>query len=129
MPLLDNWKLTVLRGVLAVAFGMVAPIWPGPTLGVLVLLFGVYALIEGVLALSAAVRQYGHGYWWLLLLEGIAGTAIGICALIWPGLTTVALLVIIAAWAVTTGILEKEEAPWFRTNCKRPFSPESACWS
>ena len=102
----SNWKLIFLRGVLAVAFGLMALGWPGITLGILVLLFGIYAILEGAVAVAAALEYRSRGYWWLLLIEGIAGIAIGLCALIWPTLTVAVLLVFIVLWAIVTGIFE-----------------------
>jgi uncharacterized membrane protein HdeD (DUF308 family) len=101
-----NWWMLVLRGLLAIAFGLMALIWPGLTVGVLVILFGVYVLIEGLLAISAAVSYREEKSWWILFFEGLVGIAAGLCAFIWPGLTAIVLLVFIALWAILTGILE-----------------------
>jgi len=106
MLIAENWRLYVLRGILAMAFGCMALIWPGLTLGVLVMLFGIYVILEGILALTAAFKHRGQRSWWLLLLEGIAGIGAGMFAFIWPGLTAVVLLLFIAVWAMLTGILE-----------------------
>ncbi len=113
-----DWWIYVLRGILAIIFGLLALAWPGLTIGVLVILFGVYAIFEGVLALSAAFRNRRRGPWWMLLLEGIAGVAVGICAFIWPGLTAVILLVFIGIWALLTGILEIAAAVQLRRQIK-----------
>jgi uncharacterized membrane protein HdeD (DUF308 family) len=102
----ENWWLHTLRGLLAIAFGLVALIWPGLTLGVLVILFGVYVILEGVLAIAAALRRRGERSWWVLLLEGIAGIGAGLVAFIWPTLTAIVLLIFIAIWAIVTGVLE-----------------------
>ena len=75
------------------------------TLAVLVLLWGAYALVDGALALVAAFRT-GHDHRWSLLLEGLVGIAAGIATLVWPGLTALAVVYIIAAWALLTGALE-----------------------
>jgi len=75
---MENWSLHVLRGCLAVAFGLMALLWPGLTLGVLIILFGLYALFEGILAVVAAAKHRRRRYWWLLLLEGIAGITAGV---------------------------------------------------
>lgn len=101
-----DWWIYVLRGILAIAFGVLALIWPGVTIGILVLLFGIYVIFEGVLALSAAFRNRHRRVWWVLLLEGITGIVVGLFAFIWPGLTAVVLLIFIAIWAILTGILE-----------------------
>jgi len=72
---------------------------------VLVLLFGAYAIVDGVLALYAAARSGGQNVW-APLLEGVLGIIAGIVAFVWPGLTALTLVYIIAAWAIVTGVLE-----------------------
>lgn len=102
------WWAAALRGVVAVAFGIVAVIWPEVTLGVLVLLFGAYALADGVIALTTALfggRLGGRRRGWLVL-EGVVGIVVGLITFAWPHITTVALLWLIAAWAIGTGVLE-----------------------
>jgi len=96
----------VLRGALAVAFGLIALIWPGITLGVLVALFGAYVILEGILALVAAYKHRVEKSSWLILLEGVAGILVGLFAFIWPSLTALILLIFIALWAIITGILK-----------------------
>jgi uncharacterized membrane protein HdeD (DUF308 family) len=102
-----NWWAVALRGALAVLFGLVALIWPGITLGALVLLFGAYALVDGIFAFVAAFRAADRRrQWWPFVLEGLVGVAAGVIAVVWPGLTAVALVYLIAAWAVVTGVFE-----------------------
>jgi uncharacterized membrane protein HdeD (DUF308 family) len=102
-----NWWMLVVRGVLAVLFGLAAFIWPSVTLGVLVLLFGAYAFVDGVFAIVAAFRDRDRSErWWVLLIEGLAGIVAGILTFLWPDITALVLLYLIAAWAVITGILE-----------------------
>jgi uncharacterized membrane protein HdeD (DUF308 family) len=101
------WWLLALRGLFAILFGLAAFFWPGLTLSVLVLFFGAYVLIDGVMSIVAAVGDRDENdRWWVLLLEGLAGIAAGIIAFVWPGITAVALLFVIAAWAIATGVLE-----------------------
>jgi uncharacterized membrane protein HdeD (DUF308 family) len=96
-----------LRGLAAIVFGVLAFVWPGITLWVLVLLFGAYMLVDGIFAIVAAVRAAGReARWWLLLIEGVLGVLAGLVAAFWPGLTALALLYFIAAWAIVSGILE-----------------------
>src|SRR5215813_8256812 len=100
-----HWWVVGLRGLAAIIFGIMAFIWPGITLSVLVLLFGAYAIVDGVLALYAAARSGGQNVW-APLLEGVLGIIAGIVAFVWPGLTALTLVYIIAAWAIVTGVLE-----------------------
>jgi uncharacterized membrane protein HdeD (DUF308 family) len=100
------WWTFVVRGILAIVFGLIALVWPGITLMVLVVLFGIYVIIEGVLSLVAAFNNRWMKSWWILLMEGLAGIVIGCVAFIWPGLTAVVLLIFIAIWAIFTGLLE-----------------------
>jgi uncharacterized membrane protein HdeD (DUF308 family) len=102
-----SWWALALRGLAAVLFGIMAFAWPGMTLGVLVLLYGAYALVDGVLAIIAAVAGRTSGMpWWALLLEGVLGITVGILTFAWPGITALVLLYLIAAWAVATGVFE-----------------------
>jgi uncharacterized membrane protein HdeD (DUF308 family) len=99
--------LVALRGLAAIVFGVLAFVWPAITLWALVLLFGAYMLVDGIFAIVAAVRAAGReARWWLLLIEGVLGVLAGLVAAFWPGLTALALLYFIAAWAIVSGILE-----------------------
>jgi uncharacterized membrane protein HdeD (DUF308 family) len=101
------WWLLVLRGVLAVLFAILAWVWPGLTLAALVILFGAYALVDGIFAVVAALQRMGkQERWWAMLIEGLLGIAAGIVTFLWPGITALALVAIIGAWAVVTGVLE-----------------------
>jgi uncharacterized membrane protein HdeD (DUF308 family) len=106
-----DWWAIALRGLAAVLFGLMALIWPGITLFALVLIFGVYAVVDGAFTLIAALdrrhrgRPDGGSRGWLIA-EGIAGIIIGVLAAVWPGITALTVLWMIAAWAVATGVLE-----------------------
>jgi uncharacterized membrane protein HdeD (DUF308 family) len=105
--LAHNWGAVLLRGVMGVLFGLITFAQPGITLAVLVLLFGAYAFVDGMLAVVSALRRRGMSdRWGLLLVEGLAGIAAGVATLFWPGLTAIVLLYVIAAWAVVTGVFE-----------------------
>ncbi len=102
-----NWWALALRGVCAILFGLAAFLWPGITIAVLVVLFGAYAFVDGIFALVAGVRSAGESErWWVLVLEGVAGILAGVIAFFWPGITAIALVYVIAAWAVVTGVFE-----------------------
>lgn len=108
--LAENWWLLLLRGIAAIVFGILAFFWPGITLLTLVLLWGAYALVDGVLALWAAISgrvpSMTPGPRWWLGIVGLAGIAAGIVTFAWPGMTTFILLMFIAAWAIVTGVME-----------------------
>jgi uncharacterized membrane protein HdeD (DUF308 family) len=106
-----NWWAVALRGVFAIAFGVVALIWPGITVFALVVLFGAYAIVDGVFSIVAGFGRGDRGadstggrVW--LILAGVAGVIAGALAFLWPGITALALLWVIAAWAIATGVLE-----------------------
>ncbi len=101
------WWTFIIRGIFAVAFGVLAFLAPGWGIEVLVALFAVWALVDGVTGLVAGVRGRGKDKnWWLSVLEGIVGIIAGIFALLFPGLAREALVLIIAVWAIVTGIFQ-----------------------
>ncbi len=101
-----NWWALVIRGVIAVAFGLAALVVPGVVAAALVLVFGAYALVDGVFAIIAAVLALAkHERWGLLLLEGVIGIAAGAGAWAFPGLAIVVFITLLAVWAVITGAL------------------------
>src|SRR5262245_8496159 len=102
--LVSNWWSVVLRGVLGIAIGIVTFTSPSVTLSALVLLFGAYAFIDGILSIASAFHATER--WGVLLLEGIAGIAAGLIAFAWPTLTATVLALVIAGWAIVTGVLE-----------------------
>jgi uncharacterized membrane protein HdeD (DUF308 family) len=102
-----NWWLLALRGLIAVLFGVLAFIWPGVTLITLVWLFGALALVNGILSLVLAAKTpKGYPKVGSLILGGLLGILAGLLAFIMPGITAIGLLILIAAWAIATGIME-----------------------
>jgi uncharacterized membrane protein HdeD (DUF308 family) len=101
-----NWWALALRGVAGILFGILTFVWPGISLAALVFLFGAYAFADGVLAIVTAVRRRGVDRWWLLVLQGIVGVGAGVVTWLWPGITALALLAVIAAWALMGGALQ-----------------------
>jgi uncharacterized membrane protein HdeD (DUF308 family) len=114
--LVQNWWLFTLRGVLGIVFGLIALIFPGPTMLSLVLLFSAYMLVDGVFGIISAVRaiRRKEDRWGLLIFEGLLNIAVGIIAFLWPGITVVAFVWLIAAWAIVSGGLMT--AAGFRLN-------------
>ena len=110
-----SWGWIVLRGVAAIVFGVLAFAWPGLTLTVLVLLWGVYAFADGLLALFVAfqLRDGGRPMWTLLLI-GLLGIGAGVVTFLRPNMTALVLLAFIAAWALFTGFLQILAAIRFR---------------
>jgi uncharacterized membrane protein HdeD (DUF308 family) len=102
-----HWWALALRGVIAILFGLAALLRPDIALGALILLIGAYFLVDGVFALVGVFRGTRSGTpRWLLLLEGVVSILAGIIAFVYPGITAIALLYLVAAWAIITGIAE-----------------------
>jgi uncharacterized membrane protein HdeD (DUF308 family) len=110
-----NWWILLLRGIASILFGILALAWPRATILALTLLFGAYALTDGVLSLVAAVTGSDRAApaWWLAVV-GALGIAAGLVAFFWPGKTAFALIVMIGVWAVAIGIVEIIGAIWLR---------------
>lgn len=103
----SSWWALVLRGLAAIAFGILAFLWPHITVTALVFLWGAYALVDGVFAIAAGIKSYEKSKrWWVLLLEGLLSVAAGVLAFVIPGITALVLLLMIAAWAIVTGGFE-----------------------
>lgn len=101
------WWALALRGAAGILFGILAFVMPALTLAVLVLLFGAYALVDGIFNVVAALsRRSGARPWWALLLAGLVGIVAGLVAFFMPGLTALALAYVIGIWAVVIGTLE-----------------------
>ena len=102
-----NWWLMLLRGLVAIGFGILIFLKPQISLEVLVYLFGIYVLVEGILGVSVAIQARDElSSWGVLLIWGLLGIAVGILAFVRPGITALALLFYIALWAIATGFLE-----------------------
>jgi len=102
-----NWWLLALRGLLAVLFGVLAFVWPGVTLITLVWLFGAFALLNGILSLVLAAKApKGFPKVGSLILGGLLGILAGLLAFVMPGITALGLLILIAAWAIMTGVMD-----------------------
>ena len=113
------WWVLLVRGVAAALFGILTLIWPTVTLRVLVLLFGAYAFINGIFAEYVGTRARIDGKrWWMMILAGLVSIVIGVLTFIWPKVTALALLYLIAAWAIITGVFELTAAIWLRKTIK-----------
>ncbi len=101
------WWVFLLRGLLAVAFGVIAFAWPGLTLTALVIFFGAYAFVDGAFLIGGTIAAWRHmENHWLPMLQGSLGIAVGILTYLNPAITALGLLIYIAAWSLATGVLE-----------------------
>jgi uncharacterized membrane protein HdeD (DUF308 family) len=101
----QNWGLFILRGVLAILFGIFALVLPGATLAALIFVFAVYAIVDGIVALGAGLGAPGGIRWWIVV-GGILALAIGLYTLVNPGVTAIALVYLIGSFAVVRGAAE-----------------------
>lgn len=107
LDLARHWWTVALRGVIAILFGIAALARPGVAVLALVVLFGIYVLIDGVLAIATAIWAAGRRLrWWPFAVEGLVGVAIGIATFAWPAITAVALVLLIGWWSLVTGVFE-----------------------
>jgi len=104
--LADNWWAVGLRGILGILFGLICLLTPGIAIGVFVILFAAYMLVDGVFAIISGIKAARNGErWGLLILEGIVDLAAGAVAVLWPAITLVALIWLVAVWAIVSGVL------------------------
>jgi len=102
----EPWWSLLLRGIFIIILGVVAFVWPGITVLVLVFLFGAFAFVDGIFAVVVSVSQRRTvPQWGLVLAGGIAGIVVGILLFAWPLISAVVILYLIAAWLVVTGII------------------------
>jgi uncharacterized membrane protein HdeD (DUF308 family) len=107
LVLANNWWSLVVRGLFAILLGILTLALPGITVGALVLLFGAYAFIDGILSIVGAWKaSKAHERWGILVLEGLVGIGAAVVTFAWPAITALVLVYIIAAWAIVTGIFE-----------------------
>jgi uncharacterized membrane protein HdeD (DUF308 family) len=101
----QNWGMFVIRGILALALGVLVFVAPGPSLAALIFVFAAYAIVDGILAIVLGVSAPG-GPRWLLVLGGILGIAIGVYTYVSPGVTAIALVLLIGSFAIVRGVAE-----------------------
>jgi uncharacterized membrane protein HdeD (DUF308 family) len=102
-----NWWMVALRGAFAILFGILTIAWPQITVVVLVALFGAWALLDGISAFVAAWRSAeAKQTWWPFLVTGVLGVGAAIVTWVWPQITALSLLYVIAVWAIASGVLQ-----------------------
>lgn len=117
---MPSWSSLVFRGLASILFGIVAFAWPGVTLAALTLLFGVYALADGLTALYVAVKRGPQHHRWLLVLDGLFGIAAAAVTLFWPGITLMALIFVVGIRFIVSGALQIASAVEFRSELRTP---------
>lgn len=116
----QNWGMFIFRGILALALGVLVFAAPGPSLAALILVFAAYAIVDGILAIGLGVSAPG-GPRWLLVLGGILGIAIGVYTYISPGVTAIALVLLIGSFAIVRGIAEAATAIRLRSTIEHAW--------
>lgn len=112
-----HWWVFLLRGIAAIVFALIAVFNPAITISVLVLIFGVYACVDGVSAIISSIRgSHADQRWWILLVEGIASLIVGIISFIDPDITAFLFAYLLAAWAILTGIFAMVSAVQMRAH-------------
>ena len=104
----QQWWMFLVRGVAAIVFGVLAIVWPGPTIAVLTMLFGAYVMVDGIAMLVALARgdALARRHAWAVGAMGVLGIVAGIVTFAWPGLTAVSLLSLVALWAIAMGTMQ-----------------------
>lgn len=116
------WWLMLLRGVFTIVFGIIAIVWPDLTLLGLIWLFGAYAIGDGAVEIWSGITNRGkHDRWWVEILIGLAGIVAGVLVISWPGLSTVALMYLIAAWILVMGVFQIVHAIRVRKEISNEF--------
>ena len=102
--LAESWWAVGLRGLIGIAFGLICLLVPAAAILALILLFSAYMLVDGVLAIASGIKAARNGErWGLLILEGVVDLAAGAVAFLWPAITTVVFVILIAVWAIISG--------------------------
>jgi uncharacterized membrane protein HdeD (DUF308 family) len=121
--IVGDWRLHLIRGIAALLFGAAALIWPDITVWALVALFGAFVLVHGVVTIAAVVTDAPatRGRRWWLVVQGVLSVAAGIVTFVWPDITGLALLYVIAAWAAATGFMELAGAVLLRREMRHEW--------
>jgi uncharacterized membrane protein HdeD (DUF308 family) len=118
-----DWWVFAIRGIAAIVFGVLAFIWPETTLTVLVILFGAYALVDGVSLLIALARgdALARRHAWAVGIMGVLGILAGVVTFMWPELTAISLLYLVAVWAIAMGTFQLIAAIALRSELEGEF--------
>lgn len=101
-----HWWLFLIRGLLGLALGVFALVYPGATLAAVVFVIGAYLIIDGIIAVAKSIQVLrSDKQWWVLLLEGILGIVVGVAIFVYPGISVLTLAYLVGYWAILSGIL------------------------
>jgi uncharacterized membrane protein HdeD (DUF308 family) len=103
---MDGSSVLIVRGIVGVVVGIVAFLWPGITIAALVVIFGAYAIVDGITNLVLGFSRTGAHGRWAHVLQGVVGIAAGVLTFMWPAISALALILFIGAWAIITGVFE-----------------------
>jgi uncharacterized membrane protein HdeD (DUF308 family) len=102
----QHWWMVLLQGVVSIVLGVLALVWPNKTLGLLVILFGLFALLNGAIEIYAAISAARlHQPWGWRLAAGLFGVLAGVVIFRWPSITAFIVLFVVGLWAIGTGIV------------------------
>lgn len=122
VAMVRNWWMFLIRGIAALLFGVAVLLWPGIALTSLVLLWGAYAVVDGIFAIVAGIQGRPEvSNRWVAVLQGVVSMIAGVATFFWPGITAVALVYVVAAWAIVTGVLELIAAIQLRKEITNEF--------
>lgn len=117
-----NWWVLLIRGILAVIFGVIAILSPVSTLAVLVMVIGAYYLVDGIFSIiTSLTAPEGYRGWVWMLVSGIAGVVIGLVTFFMPGVTALVLLYFVIAWLIVTGVTQVVAGIRLRKEIKGEF--------
>jgi uncharacterized membrane protein HdeD (DUF308 family) len=103
---MDGSSALIVRGIVGVVVGIIAFLWPGITIAALVVIFGVYAIVDGITNLVLGFSRTGAHGRWAHVLQGVVGIAAGVLTFMWPAISALVLVLFIGAWAIITGVFE-----------------------
>jgi uncharacterized membrane protein HdeD (DUF308 family) len=103
---MDGSSVLIVRGIVGVVVGIVAFLWPGITIAALVVIFGAYAIVDGITNLVLGFSRTGAHGRWAHVLQGVVGIAAGVLTFMWPAISALVLILFIGAWAIITGVFE-----------------------
>ncbi len=119
--LTPRWSYLLVRGIASIVLGVLALAWPGPTLGVLALMFGAYAFADGIITILVAAKRGPAPHRWMVVIDGLIGVGAGVATLAWPGITLLTLLLLMGIRFLVAGFFQVATAVAMRRELDAPF--------